>query len=616
MNLVVKNLIFAGIIFLTIFLRLNYDTFVFGYNFDEFAMISIAKLDFPLEIIKASAQEDYHAPLYYLVAHFFSNLANNDLLLRLLNVFLSVINVWVFYKIGKLLIDKKFGLILSLFLCVNHLQISITNFIKFYCLAFLLFSISIYYLIKFIKFDKNEIKLGVANLFFILSNTFGFIWVFIEYLMLLKLKNKRKVIKSFLIASFGFILYLPILIIQTKNTLSSIISAHADYPSFSFFGFYNFLNDYFSPLINYSCNSESVEGMVLLINCFNSLSASNAFNWASCAGFILLSLMPITISLIGIFKAYKNKIMKFLLILSFINILFYSILIISETIGYIALYQFSIGLTLIIISCYGLNSIKNKKIKIVLISYLILSQLLITNVYPVEKRETKIKPFGNIDNYISQINDKTPIIMIEAGRFAKYYYKNKNIFAIDFEELQGSHSRKWIEKVFNKEIAKNATAKNFKDLTEKTIKEEIKNPELEKYLLKELISKVEKNQTLILAYNADGDIFCFNDKEIERLLKLPYNYKKEDSSLKYQINKTKTETLSQRYLGEVIHSYSIKLIIKIIEKYFIPIKIEQFIPNVNGKYSKHYENTSKKLNILDLMNKPVAGWIFVTYQKI
>ena len=96
---ITKSSFFLGIIIvLGIILRLNYDTFLNGYNFDEFAIISIAKLNFPFEILKHIALEDYHAPLYYLVAHFFSNSENTELHLRILNILFSAINIFYFYR--------------------------------------------------------------------------------------------------------------------------------------------------------------------------------------------------------------------------------------------------------------------------------------------------------------------------------------------------------------------------------------------------------------------------------------------------------------------------------------------------------------------------------------
>ena len=59
---------------------------------------------------------------------------------------------------------------------------------------------------------------------------------------------------------------------KTKTALfNGITSPHGDYPNLSFFAIYNFLNDYFTPLINYSCNVETIEGASLILKAVKSL---------------------------------------------------------------------------------------------------------------------------------------------------------------------------------------------------------------------------------------------------------------------------------------------------------------------------------------------------------
>ena len=159
-------------------LRFNGDLFVQGYMFDELAMVSVAKTNFPIEIFKTISKLDYHAPLYYIIAHFFTYFKNEYLYLRLLNLIFSIFNIFIFYKIGKLLNSKRLGYFLALALAVSHIQIATVSFVKFYCLCFLLFSISVCYSIKIIKKNKGYFAFGISNLFFILSATLGGFIVF------------------------------------------------------------------------------------------------------------------------------------------------------------------------------------------------------------------------------------------------------------------------------------------------------------------------------------------------------------------------------------------------------------------------------------------------------
>ena len=146
--------------------------------------MAVARQNFPFEIYKTIGNIDYHAPLYYFIAHPFTYLENESIYLRLLNLIISLVNIFVFYKIGTLIKNKKTGIILALILTVNHLAISTVSFVKFYCLCFLLVSFSVYYLVKILKKEKGYLKFAIANFFLILSNTLGFIFVSLEYIFL------------------------------------------------------------------------------------------------------------------------------------------------------------------------------------------------------------------------------------------------------------------------------------------------------------------------------------------------------------------------------------------------------------------------------------------------
>lgn len=608
----IMNYVLIIILILCAFLRINVDTFTSGCNFDEFAIMSLAKANIP-QMLKAIATEDYHAPLYYFVAHYFSHFDNSFTFLRLLNTLFSLINTYVFYKIGKLLINKKAGNLLALIFTVNHLQISVANFCKFYCLSILLTSISVYYFIKLLKGKNSENKLAITNIFLILSHTFGFVFVFFEYLILFF--NKIKVKKLFLISSIGFVLFLPILIVQTKTALfDGITSPHGDYPSFSIFATYNFLNDYFTPLINYSCNIETIEGATLILKTVKSLIEKTSFDYISFISFVLFSFVPVVISVYGLFKLRKLPGKKELLKLGLFYFAFFAFLVMFEITGFVPLYAFSCGFVFIICSVIGLLKIQGK-IKYLLLGYIILAQLIIPNVYPVQKREVPYKNYANIDEYIEKIDNKTPILLIDAARFAKYYYNDKNIFPVDYEELKGSHSKKWFELAFGKEIIKKINKKNIKELLQEKIIENEINPELSNYLNNNLFSNIKKGEKLILIFDADGNRFVYSNDEIKEYIEKQYKYKLIDSSFMYQLNNNDSKILHQYEIGEIAQSIITKEIIKEIEKKFIIYNLEQYIPIPMKNYKKESEFFYPNQSVIDFMTMPLEGWIFVTYQK-
>ena len=614
MNFLKKNYILISILVLGAFLRINLDTFITGYNYDEFAIVSIARLDF-INMIKSIATQDYHAPLYYFIAHIFAGSDCAFLYLRFLNIAFSLINIFVFYKIGNLIFNKKAGLIFALFLAVSHIEIINTNFIKFYCLDFLLVSSIIYFGLNY-SIKKTRLKFfTTANILLTLGFTFGYMFSFFAFLFLY-LKNKEKIIIKHLgFCTIGLFFYLPILFFQTKMAFSNILGIHGTYPSLSLSAFYILFNDYFSPLVNYACNSESIESMPLLIKCIKCLTQHTPFDHISLFGFILLSFIPTIIGLFGMFFAIKKEKMAQLIFRMSLGYLIpFLILIKLEITGFVPTYLFPVGISFIILSLWGLNLI-NSKIKYVLITYLICSHLIVPNVYPIDKRETPYKIYGNIDEYVKKIDDNIPIVVFDAGRFTKSYYKEKNIFALDYEQIQGMNGRKMIEILYGEEFSKRANTKNYKELLKPIILNNLNTGTIDKHLEENLFSKIKKNEKMILILNLDASPFIYTDSKIKEILNMNYEYHLGNSSIFYQASGLSKKRITVGELGEVALSHSMKLISKEIEKKFKIVKIEQFTPQKKSTYKKTFETSEIAYSTLDLLKMPIAGWIFVTYQK-
>lgn len=612
MDFIKRNLIIFLILVLALFLRFNVDTLIQGCNFDEFAIVAIAKNSF-FEMIKAIAKEDYHAPLYYFLAHLFMAFKNNFLILRLINIIFSICNVYVFYKIARLVADKKTGYFLALFLTVNHLHISIANFIKFYALAILLTSISLYYFIKILKNNDSALnKLAIVNNFLILCHTFGFVFVAIEYLIL-KFNNKE--IKELFIKTLpSVIFFLPILLFQTKIALfESVISPHGGYPALSFFALYNFLNDYFSPLISYACNVEKIEAPSLFIDVLFNYKNSGVFDSVSFVSFLFLSFIPVLVGVFGILTGLKNKIARNVFYVSILYLFFFLILVILNVSGLIPLYVFPSGFILCVIAVVSILNLKHN-IKYFLVLLLLIPQLVIVNVFPVDKREFPYKNYANIDEYINLIDPNIHIILIEAGRFAKYYYSDKNIVDFDYEEQKGSHSRKWLSLAFDENEIKNVNKNNLKEVIKPYILGQKNNENFENYLNKALFSKIRKNDKLILVFNSGGYQMTLKDNEMQEKIEYAYIPSLPDSSIKAQLIQD-DKVLHQNSIGEIIQSYITKKIVNSIEDNFKLIKIEQFRPVPLKKFKKYTQKNHPNISTIKLMESTLDGWIFVTYQK-
>lgn len=609
-----ENYILILILLLGFVLRFNGDLFVQGYMFDELAMVSIAKTNFPIEIFKTISKLDYHAPLYYIIAHFFTYFKSEYSYLRLLNLIFSIFNIFIFYKIGKLLNSKRLGYFLALALAVSHIQIATVSFVKFYCLCFLLFSISVYYFIKIIKKNKGYFAFGISNLFFILSATLGGFIVFFEYLVLfftLKLKEKKKLAKSFLIAFFGFILYLPILISQTINSFNNILSPHGNYVNFSMLSAYNFLNDYFSPLINFCCNAETISACGVLLGV---ISKPNLFSIMFLAFY---SIIPVVLALFLIFKTVKNnKISKILFIISVLIFCFYIILSKLDIVGFIPIYIYPVGLILIILTFTSIEEIKNKKIKYFILIYLILSQLTITNYYPIKKRNIdKAKIYQVFDVYFKEHDIKsTPIISTNGARFLKHYYNDKNIIDFDNEKMGATNGREFFELIFSKENSKIVNKYNIRKIISPYILNNKIDKGFEEYFNKNVLDKIKKNETIVFAFNADENPFIPTKNEMIEVLNNPnYNPHLTISNIKEGLNPN--PAIDSGDISEVIMSYGYYNLINLLEKNFKRTKVEQYFYMPNQIYEKQAETSSNRQSTMFLAQNARFCWIFVTYQK-
>lgn len=614
MGFIRKNLILILIFLLAFFLRFNYDLFINGYNFDELAMVSIAKQAFPFGILKTCSELDYHAPLYYFIIHPFLNLDYEWIFIRFLNLLFSLINIFIFYKIGTLIKNKKTGLILALILSVNHLEITTVSFVKFYCLCFMLFSFNIYYLAKILKKDRGYNKFAFINILFILSSTLGFFVIFIEYLVLYFTKKNKKIINSFFISSIGFILYLPIFLKQFSIAQQTIISPHSSYSGLSFLAFYNLLNDYFTPLINYCCNLITIESCVYLANFIKSIK-NLSFDYLSFFVFIFLSLIPILISIYLFIIAIKNNsLIKKINTINLIYLILFILLVLNEKTGFIPIYLYPFGIITLISLGVGLSYIKNKKIALLCLIYLILAQIIIPNCYPPQKRGIeKAKIYYVFEEYLKNNDKKTHYIVTNGGRFLKNYYNSEKIIDFDSEKMKGSFKNEFVGYLFGEKIKNSANKANLANLIKEIILKDVKNPAFEEYFKKEVLEKINKNEKIVLCFYADEYPFLLNKDEIKNAYNKNYYPHLSKATVKNAISDE--IIFDSGYLSEIIMSYSNKYLIELLDKNFKKINVEQYQKTQNDKYIKTFEGNTKE-NSLYLAQNSINGWIFITYQKM
>ncbi len=614
------KILLLAILLLGAFLRFNQNIFEAGYHFDELAIVAVAKQSFPFGILKAAAKFDYHAPLYYFISHFAPYFSPEWLYLRLLNFIFSILNIYVFYKIGSLLKNKSLGLILALILAINHFFVGISYFIKFYCLDFLLFSISIYYFIKILKNKECFYKLAFSNSLFILGSTLGFVFSFFQYLTIfLFLKkdkiSKKKLIKSLIFPICSFLAYFPILVSQTITSSQNVLSPHIHHLKIGVLTFYIMINDYFCPLIHDYSLLPTVSAMDILSEIIKNPNFLQIFS------FLFFSFFPVLICTVLIFQALKKeKLNRIIFLPSALFTLFFMVLAKLEVTGYMSFYVFPFGIILLVLMGFGIFLIKNKKIKIIVLIYYVLINILITYCYPFQKRawiylKHYICPIEYIQNK-EKANEKNTYILTYAGRFFKLYFKNSNIISFDEEASGGFFKKDMLEKFYGKEFTKDLSKENFFPKIKKYVLENQKNPEFEKFIKEEYLNKINKKEKLVFVFMSESLPFCPNKKDIEELLKEDniYFHLYDPKYAFLQDEKEKIKDADD--LSDLSSSLINESLIEIIEKNnFKRTKIERYNLKQNGEIEKTSYKTEELPSTIWLMENLLYGWTFVTYQK-
>jgi len=102
---------------------------------------------------------DYTHPfLYFLILKFWSTISLNYFWLRTLSLLISALNIWLFSKLSKLILNNKFTLLSTFLLAISAFHIHYSWQIRPYSLYFLLATLSLYFfLIILKKIEKKEL---------------------------------------------------------------------------------------------------------------------------------------------------------------------------------------------------------------------------------------------------------------------------------------------------------------------------------------------------------------------------------------------------------------------------------------------------------------------------
>lgn len=477
---------------------------------DELYCFDIASKSGVPEILKTVFLKDLHAPLFFIILHFWIKcFGNTDPALLALPIIFSTFSIPAGYFIGKKLFDVRTGVLFSILCAFSALEIAYAQELKFYSLLPLLGLISTYFFLQLTKtFDmKNALWLLITNITIIYTFNAGVFFVMSEfasgfvYLLLKRRENLKTFLYTFLLTG---IFYLPYLYFQIKTMLGLNKSVCTLFDIFHFdLGFvFTLAQNFFTPcLVNLSNNTVNYTPL-------------NTIKDTGAAGFLFYIVFFMLTLLYGVFAALKKKDEKVILILS-VLVLFITVLIslaLLHIIPLVTRYTLLVHLMALLIAAYGLSTIKNKSLLITTTTSIIVISLFNFVFY----KDTALFRKASFHYYSARAlkaagaNDNDIVIMPYFGRFLYKYYDKSTLIDYRSEELLLEPDAFLLQETFNlnEEEYKSQDKSNLKL---QTYINSTEPPEkLDEYFYEKYISKMSDKSRLFLIENYNSYIIPEN----------------------------------------------------------------------------------------------------------
>ena len=213
-----KSWILIGIVILSLFLRV--------YLMDRPLTLdepwTVSYIDRSFESLIEYIPTEYRMPLYYFIA-WWIHINVGVYALKVFSVLAGVLTVIVMYFLGKMMFNKKIGLIASFIMAISPVHIAYSQYVREYSLFLLFFAVSMlafYNAIK--KNDRNAwIFLTIANTLLFLTHFISILFIFSQLVAILLLKrNKVTIIKRFLFQIVAVLAISAPWLIHLANTVN------------------------------------------------------------------------------------------------------------------------------------------------------------------------------------------------------------------------------------------------------------------------------------------------------------------------------------------------------------------------------------------------------------
>ena len=191
---------------------------------DEAISANVAKLPL-IKIITGFSVVDFHPPFYYLFLNLWVRVFGNGVIqMRLSSVIFSLVIIWLVYKIGNLLKDKKTGLWAAILVGVNPLLIYYSQELRMYAMVVMFLTAAVYFWTKILKNKETKKSWWISfNLMVFLAFLTFYGSVFLSAVMIISLWWKKKW-KGLFASVWGLVVAIglvsPLLITQFKTSIN------------------------------------------------------------------------------------------------------------------------------------------------------------------------------------------------------------------------------------------------------------------------------------------------------------------------------------------------------------------------------------------------------------
>jgi len=617
-NAGLKYIFYIALFLIFIIYRINLILDSGGIAEIEYRTLSIASSTFPFGIIRHATLNDYFMPAYYLLIHFFVTIFKSEILIRIINAVISFFVVVYVINIGKKLINRNFGIFLGLFLSLNHFFLYYTNLIAPYCLNFLVITITINYIIDFLKKPNKENlkKLNISNCTLILVDSLGIFFVITELSAFYILFSKKKFFKKAImpLIFYGFISFLVafiVLIVHYFSKLNLLIPENYQSIGFNLNGLYLTINEFLTPYLSFNTDSSQTKTTLgMLYSFFLNPKLNNINSFKILITLFYSSILPIFLMVFFTVKSYlKNYKLKTLIIIGLLNLALFLGFVILEYAEFEPIYLISFYIIELFAMFYGIFIVKDKFIRIILLFCLIAIQVINPNINSFNVSIYKNYPVGGFEAFKKDfsITSDDFIIMPYMSKYAKMRYKNLSFFDFDYSMLKEGKRNLFVKNLINKKM-RSISKNNALFAYENYLNEVRANDFIVRYFIDNCVAKAENSKSIILV------IEKLNSKPISKnsIYKVlnSDDYTSHPATIKFKHANLKQNQSAMLY-NALKSKFLYDLISLLQENYYLSKVVEY--ENVNGEFVK-LEHASS--GISQAISSYDSDYVFLIFRKI